>query len=96
MKLEITIDTKSGTSVIPNNRFYDELKDIIRFGEFHYPKEGLSHIRDRIQKLKIQTKTNTPNFKIEMWYVHLQESILTIRFGHEGDPQITIKEIDNE
>jgi hypothetical protein len=91
--MKIIIERIDTGVALPPQKFTTELKDIL---------ENCSKMRIDIQtihsfyrKLQQETKTNAPNFKIEMWYAWIDEANreLNIRYGHGGEPQIIVKEV---
>ncbi len=87
--MSINVDKKFTGLPIPASQFKENLNDMIRRFE-SVRMSSLSDLKDRISQLKVDTKREAPKFKIEMWYLFLHDNVLTIRYGHEGEPQITI------
>lgn len=92
MKLEI-INIQTATS-LPRQDFTVKLKELI----FNHEKLNLSvaTIHNNYRKLQQTTKTHAPNFKIENWYAWFSDNnkTLNIRYGHSGEPQIIVKEVE--
>lgn len=78
---------------LPKQQFVNELKRLITtWQENQFDLETLCH---RIQTLKQETRIQVPIFKIERWFVWMEQNpkVLYIRYGDSGDPQIIVKEV---
>ncbi|MFA6261061.1 MAG: hypothetical protein WC760_06315 [Bacteroidia bacterium] len=91
MNLELIQNPKA--TPIPSNVFRDNLMSYLKRRVTVSAKESqLAIIRDQIRDLLNRHRENSPNFKIEMWYLTIQDNELRIRFGHGELSQLTVRE----
>lgn len=92
--MKIKINTYNTQTPLPPRDFTVNLKELIeRHAKLNLSVETL---HDNYRKLQQTTKTNVPKFKIENWYAWFSDDkkTLSIRYGHSGDPQIVVKEVE--
>ncbi len=89
MKIEVVYNRNTKTQ-LPSNQFMDSVRTII--ARHNQTDANLEKLKDRIRTLMIETKLKVPTFKPERWFLILEKGIFTIRYGDNGDPQITITE----
>jgi hypothetical protein len=92
MKLVI-INVITATS-LPRQDFTVNLKELIH--RHQNLNLSVATLHDNFRKLTQTTKTHAPNFKIENWYAWFSDNnkTLYIRYGHSGEPQIIVKEVE--
>ena len=78
---------------LPPQKFTIDLKALIANCDTH--KLGIETIHENFRRLLINTKTESPIFRMELWWAwfDLDKTTLYIRWGDKGKPQIEIREV---
>lgn len=79
---------------LPRQQFVNELKRLIRTWTEAKFGNDLETLLDRIQRLKQAHRIQVPSFKIERWFVWLENKTLHIRYGDSGEAQLFVKEVE--